>query len=84
MKVTKPNQKIITAIRIVFGLCCLLAAGTAFAQKVAVDFDKDTDFSKYRTYRFAPVPPAPVPLVNQLIEEGVRNMFEKFPPREKM
>lgn len=39
MKVTKPNQKIITALRIVFGLCRLLTAGTAFAQKVTVDFE---------------------------------------------
>jgi hypothetical protein len=36
--------------RIVMSFCFLmLVAGSALAQKVSVDFDKNTDFSKYKT-----------------------------------
>ena len=33
-----------------FGNLVLLAAGAAWAQKVDVDWDRDADFSKFKTY----------------------------------
>ena len=71
MKAIKSTERIAIAMRVVVGLCFLLTAGTAFAQKVNVDFDKDTDFSKYRTYSFAEGTPTPETLTNQRIEKAI-------------
>lgn len=71
MKAIKSTERITIAMRIVVGLCFLLTAGTAFAQKVNVDFDKNTDFSKYKTYAFAEGTPTPETLTNQRIEKAI-------------
>jgi len=52
-------------------ICFLLMTGTAFAQKVTVDFDKNTDFSKYKTYAFSAGTPTPLTLTNQRIEQAI-------------
>jgi len=71
MKAIKSTERITIAMRVVVGLCFLLTAGTAFAQKVNVDFDKETEFSKYKTYAFAEGTPTPETLTNQRIEKAV-------------
>jgi hypothetical protein len=71
MKAIKSTERITIAMRIVVGLCFLLTAGTALAQKVNVDFDKNTDFSKYKTYAFAEGTPTPETLTNQRIEKAI-------------
>lgn len=71
MKAIKSTQKITIGTRVVVGLCFLLTAATAFADKVNVDFDKDTDFSRYKTYAFAPGTPTPQTLMNQRIERAI-------------
>lgn len=58
--------------RIVLGFgFLLLLAGSALAQKVSVDFDKGTDFSKFRTYAWAAGTPAQNPMVHQRIVAGI-------------
>ena len=44
--------------RIFLVLCVLLAvgAGRAAAQEVGLDFDKNADFSKYKTYKWVTIP----------------------------
>jgi Domain of unknown function (DUF4136) len=71
MKAIKSTQKIRIGTRVLVGLCCLLTAATAFADKVNVDFDKDSDFSRYKTYTFAPGTPTPETLMNQRIERAL-------------
>jgi uncharacterized protein DUF4136 len=82
MSVTKNNKKnnrgIINALSLVFGFCFLLMTGTAFAQKVTIDFDRNADFSKYRTYSFGQGTPAPETLMNQRIQDAIeRQLAEK-------
>lgn len=56
----------------------LLIAGSAFAQKVNVDFDKSTDFSKYKTFAWAGGTPADNPMVHQRIVAGIEaQLFAK-------
>jgi len=71
MDVTKANKKMISGLPVMLGICFLLMTGTAFAQKVNVDFDRNADFSKYKTYAFAPGTPAPETLMNQRIEDAI-------------
>jgi uncharacterized protein DUF4136 len=71
MKAIKSTEGIKLGMRIVVGLCFLLTAGTALAQKVSVDFDKSTDFSKFKTYAFAAGTPTPETLTNQRIESAI-------------
>ena len=70
MDVTKANKRIISPLPML-SICFLLMTGTAFAQKVTVDFDKNTDFSKYKTYAFSVGTPTPVTLTNQRIEQAI-------------
>jgi Domain of unknown function (DUF4136) len=78
MNVTKNKRKIINALLLALGLCFLLMTGTAFAQKVTIDFDRNADFSKYRTYSFGQGTPAPETLMNQRIQEAIeRQLAEK-------
>ena len=65
------SQKITISIRLLVGLCFLLTAGHALAQKVSVDFDKNTEFSKYKTYTFAVGTPSTETLTNQRIESDI-------------
>jgi hypothetical protein len=71
MNYTKTRKKIMNALSVVFGFCFLLMTGTASAQKVTVDFDREADFSKYKTYAFAQGTPAPETLTNQRIQEAI-------------
>lgn len=71
MNAMKSSRKITIGIRFAVGLCCLLMADAAFAQKVSVDFDKDIDFSSYKTYAFAEGTPTPETLTNQRIERTI-------------
>jgi hypothetical protein len=70
MDVTKANKRIINPLPML-SICFLLMTGTAFAQKVTVDFDKQTDFSRYKTYGFSPGTPTPETLTNQRIEQAI-------------
>ena len=58
--------------RIVLSFCfLLLIAGSALAQKVSVDFDKSTDFSKYKTYAWEAGTSAQNPMTHQRIVAGI-------------
>src|SRR6267143_2329189 len=70
MKPIKSNRYITIGMRVIVVLL-LLTAGQSFAQKVNVDFDKDVDFSKYKTYAFSEGTPTPVTLTNQRIEKAI-------------
>jgi|RhiMetdeSRZDD1v2_1073273.scaffolds.fasta_scaffold302578_3 Domain of unknown function (DUF4136) len=70
MKPIKSNRNITIGMRVILVLL-LLAASQSFAQKVNVDFDKDVDFSKYKTYAFTEGTPTPVTLTNQRIEKAI-------------
>jgi hypothetical protein len=52
----------------------LLAATTSFAQDVRYNFDKNTDFSKFRTYRWVIIKDAPT--ANDLVTKQVREAVE--------
>jgi len=58
-------------MRVVVVLFLLLTAIESFAQRVDVDFDRDVDFSKYKTYAFTEGTPTPVTLTNQRIEKAI-------------
>ena len=58
--------------RMMMSICFLLAlVGNALAQKVSVDADKGTDFTKYKTYTLATGTPAGNPMVHQRIIAGL-------------
>lgn len=76
MRAMKPNQKIITAIQVVVGMLFLVPAVAAFARNVNVDFDKDTNFSNYKTFAFAEGTPTPVSLTNQRIERAIESQLQ--------
>ncbi len=40
------------AVRWILPILCVFIATSAFAQKVSFTFDKQADFSKYKTYRW--------------------------------
>ncbi len=48
-----------------------LISATAYAQKVSIDFDKNVNFSQYKTYSWAEGTPAPNPLTHQRIIAGI-------------
>ena len=52
-------------------LALLISAGSAFAQKVSVDFDKDADFTKYKKYAWAEGVPAKDPFAHKRIVDAV-------------
>lgn len=51
-------------------LTCLISA-TAYAQKVSVDYDKQANFSSYKTYSWSEGTPAKNPLGHQRIIAGI-------------
>ena len=71
MKSIKSTEYVTIGMRLVVVLALLITAGESFAQKVDVDFDKDVDFSKYKTYAFTEGTPTPVTLTNQRIEKAI-------------
>ena len=52
-------------------LLTVLISATAYAQKVSVDYEKNTDFSAYKTYSWAEGTPAKNPLGHQRIIAGI-------------
>jgi hypothetical protein len=59
----------------VSALGILLAVTTAVAQEVRYNFDKNSDFSKFRTYRWVVIKDAPT--ANDLVTKQVREAVEK-------
>lgn len=57
--------------RAIIGLAFLLFAYPVFGQKVDVKFDKNVDFSKYKTYFWVKGMPARNPIINQMITDAV-------------
>lgn len=55
----------------IIALGLLLLAHPALGQKIKVDYDKTTNFSKFKTYTWVPGIPARNPLVSQMITESV-------------
>ena len=53
----------------------LVAATAAFAQDVRYNFDKNTDFPKFRTYRWVVIKDAPT--ANDLVTKQIRGAVEK-------
>jgi hypothetical protein len=52
----------------------LLAVATAFAQDVRYNFDKNSDFSQYKTYKWVPIKDAPK--VNDLLDKQIRDTID--------
>lgn len=75
MNVTNTTKRIINFIPAVFTFCFLLSSSTALAQKVNLDYDKDTDFSKYKTYSFGQGTPAPETLMDQRIRQAIASQL---------
>lgn len=62
--------------RIALSFCfLLLIAGSALAQQVTVDYDKGTDFSKYKTFAWGKGTIADNPLVHQRIVAGIEGQL---------
>jgi hypothetical protein len=70
MTIKGENMMKISRMALSFCFLLILASG-ALAQKVNVDFDKGTDFSKYKTYSWATGTPATNPMVHQRIVAGI-------------
>ena len=54
----------------------LLTAATLFAQKVNVDWDRGTDFSKFKTYAWQPSPDPAKGLWDQRVIDGVNQQLQ--------
>ena len=52
----------------------LLLLGTAFAQDIRYNFDKDTDFSKFKTYRWVQVKDAQK--LDNLVDKQIKEAFD--------
>lgn len=52
----------------------LLATGTAFAQDVRYNFDKNTDFSQFKTYKWVIMKDAPK--VDDLLDKQIKDAFD--------
>jgi hypothetical protein len=59
------------AVRILLAVGALLLAGALFAGDIAVDNDTTVDFSKYKTFAWKVVTPAPNPATHQRIVSSV-------------
>lgn len=53
----------------------LLLAPAAFAQKVSVDWDREADFSKYKTYKYVQSEPVEDPLMDQRVVEAIETQM---------
>src|SRR5215467_15796997 len=62
--------------KLTFLVLTLFAAtvGTAFAQDVRYDFDKDKDFLKYKTYKWVPIKDADKP--DELTDKSVKSAID--------
>jgi hypothetical protein len=54
-------------------LACAVVPG--LAQKIRIDYDHKCDFSRYKTYSWAPLPETPYP--NQLMHDRIVGMVEE-------
>ena len=61
-------------IRLLLGLMAVSFVSLAFA-KVTVDFDKNVDFSKYKTYAWQKGTPARDPLMQQRIVDAIEDQL---------
>src|SRR5215467_15762250 len=52
----------------------LLAAATAFAQDVRYNFDKNTDFSQFKTYKWVPMKEAAK--VDDLLDKQIKDTID--------
>lgn len=52
----------------------LMLAGSALAQDVRYNFDKDTDFSKFKTYKWVTLKDAPT--VNDLVDKQIKDAID--------
>jgi len=52
----------------------LLGAGAALAQDVRYNFDKDTDFSKFKTYKWVPIKDAAK--VSDLVDKQIKDALD--------
>ena len=52
----------------------LLGAGAALAQDVRYNFDKDTDFSKFKTYKWVPIKDAAK--VSDLVDKQIKDAMD--------
>lgn len=57
-------------------LFSLLAAGTVFAQKVNVDWDRGTNFAQFHTYAWQPSPAPATGLWDQRVIDGVNQKLQ--------
>ncbi len=63
------NRSFLTAALAI--ACTLSVASLAAAQTVNVDYDRDVDFAKFKTYAWVQGQPAPNPLVDKRIRNAV-------------
>ena len=71
-------MKLISARVGIFTLILLLAASSAHAQKIKVEFDKGVDFSKFKTYAWDPTPQATAkPVLAANIKAGINQELAK-------
>jgi hypothetical protein len=54
----------------------LLSGSAAFAQSVKADFDKKTDFTKYKSFAFKKGTDAPTPFAQQRIEAAIASQLK--------
>jgi hypothetical protein len=52
----------------------LMGVSSAFAQDIRYDFDKDKDFSKYKTYKWVPIKGAEMP--DELTQKALTNAID--------
>ena len=64
------------SLHLVLGLCMVLAlTGSVVAQQVSLDYDKGTDFSKFKTFAWGKGTPAKNPMVDQRIVAGIEGQL---------
>jgi hypothetical protein len=70
LEITKQVSQFVLSLSLL-----LIIAGSARAQQVTVDYDKGTDFSKYKTFAWAKGTPADNPMVHQRIVSGIEGQL---------
>jgi hypothetical protein len=53
----------------------MLATGLAFGQQVAMNYDRGTDFTKFKTYKWVPIEGAQHP--NQITDGNIRTIIDQ-------
>ena len=65
----------VIAVRTALALAAAMLSATAFAQEVNYDFDRSTDFSKYKTFAYKVCMNIDNPLVDKRIVAGLENVL---------